>query len=207
MVFLRINAVENLDGFSATLYACGTQCYIPNLGVGAPKFAFSATDVSTVTEDLLGEYGTLSVYDNSGDVRLQARLHFRVIDMGGLETQQSDRTICISLPRKYEVPDGGSGGLDPSKYATKEDLNGSIEESKTYTDDKIAGIGEVVITEQEIKVKGPDGLEKTMTVKEAVQSMVDMQDAIDHSVSWEVKDEDEDGQPDEEILYFHKKEN
>lgn len=211
IISLKVNAVENLGAFSAVLAACGTGRTITDLSGDTLQFVFSADDVANVTESLSGEYGTLTIYDGNGKSRIKARPQFRLVDMREKVVPTADRTIFISLPRRMDIAEGGGGGggggQDLSNYATKADLANATAENKQYTDGKISDIGETIISEQKITVT-EGGVEKEVTVQEAVQNVSDMKDTLDdamsHSVSWEVKDEDEDGQPDEETLYFHK---
>ena len=211
IILLKVNAAENLNGFSAVLAACGTGRTITGLSGDSLQFVFSSQDVAKVTESQSGEYGTLTIYDEDGKSRIKARPQFRLVDIGDEVVPAADRTIFISLPKKIDMADGGGGGggssQDLSNYATKTDLANAKSENKQYTDDKISDVGETIISEQKITVT-EGGVEKEVTVQEVVQNVHDMKEALDKAIansgSWEVKDEDGDGQPDDGILYFRK---
>ena len=208
IITLKVNAVEDLTGFSASLFACGVE-KTQALENGKPsELIFSAEEVAAVSETSCGEYGTLTISDPTGEVRLKVQPQFRLMEFKDSQTVVPDQTIYVSLPYAIKAVEEGGGSIDPSKYATKSDVTEAEQASKRYTDEQISGIGDVIITGQEITVVDGDGHEKQMTVQQAAQNVVDMQSTLDkamaHSVSWEVKDEDEDGQPDEETLYFHK---
>lgn len=205
-VWLKVSAAESLSSFAASLAACGTYKTVVTDDKGEAVFVFSASQVESVTTDFKGEYGTLTITDEDGEVRIKALPCFRLIEDDSGITDK-DRTIFVSLPKKVKTATGGGGGdIDLSAYATKKELNNAKAETKAYTDDKISDIGETIISEQQITVTGEDGAEQQMTVQDAVQSLVNMQTSVsqivEHNVSWEVKDEDEDGQPDGEILYL-----
>lgn len=206
-VGLKVSAAESLSSFAASLAACGTYKTVVTDEKGEAVFVFSASQVESVTTDFKGEYGTLTITDEDGEVRIKALPCFRLVENDSGITDK-DRTIYVSLPKKVKTATGGGGGgdIDLSAYATKKELNNAKAETKAYTDDKISDIGETIISEQQITVTGEDGAEQQMTVQDAVQSLVNMQTSVsqivEHNVSWEVKDEDEDGQPDGEILYL-----
>lgn len=205
-VGLKVSAPEGLAGFSASLAACGTIKTAVTNENGEATFLFSAANVANVTTDRQGEYGTLTIADVDGIVRIKALPCFVAVDDGKGITDK-DRTIFVSVPKKVNTPSGGGGGaIDLSSYATKQDLTDAKTENKQYTDEKITDIGTTIISEQSVTVTGEDGQEQTMTVQQAMQNVVNMQSqvsqVVEHNVSWEVKDEDEDGQPDGEILYL-----
>ena len=206
-VGLKVSAPESLSGFSASLSACGTIKTAVTNDKGEACFVFSAGDVARVTIDRQGEYGTLTITDSDGTVRIKALPCFRAVEADSASTDK-DRTIFVAVPKKVNTPSGGGGGspIDLSAYATKHDLSEANTENKQYTDEKITEIGATIISEQSVTVTGEDGHEQTMTVQQAIQNVVNMQtqvsQVVEHNVSWEVKDEDKDGQPDGEILYL-----
>lgn len=205
-VGLKVSAPEGLSGFSATLSACGTVKTAVTNDNGDASFVYSAADVARVTTDKQGEYGTLIITDATGATRIKALPCFIAAEEDTHSTDK-DRTIFVSVPKKVNTPSSGGGGsVDPSVYATKQELRAAKEENKQYTDGKISDIGTTIISEQSVTVTGEDGQEQQMTVKQAMQNVVNMQSqvtqVVEHNVSWEVKDEDEDGQPDGEILYL-----
>lgn len=205
-VGLKVSAPEGLSGFSATLSACGTVKTAVTNDKGDASFVYSAADVAKVTTDKQGEYGTLIITDATGTTRIKALPCFMAVEEDNQSTDK-DRTIFVSVPKKVNTPSGGGGSsVDPSVYATKQELSNAKEENKQYTDEKISDIGTTIISEQAVTVTGEDGQEQQMTVQQAMQNVVNMQSqvtqVVEHNVSWEVKDEDEDGQPDGEILYL-----
>lgn len=205
-VGVKVSAPNGLSGFSISLFACGTK----NSGItndrGEVTFVFSADEVANVTRAQVGEYGTLTITDADGTLRLMAVPCFRAVE-NAISTTDRDRTLFLAVPKKVNMPSGGGGDIDLSAYATKKDLKQSSAENKQYTDDKISDIGETIISEQMVTVSGEDGKPQQITVQQAVQNVVNMQtqvtNLVDHNVTWEVKDEDEDGQPDGEALYFY----
>lgn len=206
-VGVRVSAPEMLSGFSVSLSACGTEKSSITNDKGYAWIDFSKDEVATVTTDMAGEYVTLTITDGSGVLRLKAMPCFRAIEDNGTITDK-DRTIFVAVPKKINTPSSGSSGdTDLSSYATKQDLANSSNENKKYTDEKVSDIGDTIISEQQVTVAGEDGKPQQITVKQAVQNVVDMQTQVthvlEHHVSWEVKDEDEDGQPDGEILYIN----
>lgn len=209
-VGLKVSAVESLANFTASIAACGTYKTVVTDDRGEAVFVFSASEVESVTSALEGEYGTLTITDGDGEERIKAIPCFRLME-NDIGITDRDRTIFVSLPKKVKTATAGGGGggdIDLSAYATKKELNNVKTETKSYTDEKVSHIGDTIISEQQITVTGEDGTEQRMTVQDAVQGLVKMQTSVsqivEHNVSWEVKDEDEDGQPDGEILYLTK---
>ena len=208
IVGLKVNAPESLSGFSVSLSACGTVKTAITNDKGEATFTFSSANVASVTTDKCGEYGTMIITDTSGIVRIKVLPCFRAVEED-VAFSNKDRMIFVTIPQKINTPSGGGGDSpDLSAYATKKELNEANTANKQYTDEKISDIGATIIAEQSVTVTGEDGEEKQLTVQQAVQNVVDMQtqvsQVVDHDVSWEVKDEDEDGQPDGGILYFKK---
>lgn len=177
VIFLKVNAVENLTGFSAVLAACGTSKTLASLTDSVLQFEFSSEEVAKVSEAIEGEFGTLMIYAPDGECRIKARPQFRLMDIGSRATPDTDRTIYISLPKQIDIQGGGGGDtpIDPSVYATKQELKKATAANKQYVDNCV----------------------------EEIHNTID--EATSHTATWEVKDEDEDGQPDEETLYFHRK--
>ena len=205
-VGLKVSAPEWLSGFSATLSACGTVKTAVTNDNGDASFVYSAADVARVTTDKQGEYGTLIIKDATGATRIKSLPCFMAVGEDYHSTDK-DRTIFVPVPKNVNTPSSGGGGsVDPSVYATKQELSAAKEENKQYTDDKISDIGTTIISEQSVTVTGEDGQEQQMTLQQAMQNVVNIQSqvtkVVEHNVSWEVKDEDEDGQPDGEILYL-----
>lgn len=206
-VGVKVSATDGLSGFSISLFACGTKKSGITNDQGEVSFVFSADEVVNVTRDHVGDYGTLIITDAEGTQRLKAIPCFRAVE-DAFSTTDRDRTLFLTVTEPMNMPSGGGGDIDLSAYATKKDLKQSSDENKQYTDDKISDIGETIISEQLVTVHGEDGAQRQITVQQAVQDVVDMQTQVTglvrNNVSWEVKDEDEDGQPDGEALYFYK---
>ena len=202
VVGLEISAVEPLDGFSASLAVGGIVKTTAALSGAKGFFTFSAAESDLITTDLKGEFGTLLIFDPDGEIRLTAQPSFR---LGDTVMMLRDRTICVSLPYKVSTASSGSSG-DLSNYVTKKDLSTATAATKKYTDDKLADIGETIIAEQQIGVVDSEGHEQQMTVQEAMQNVLNVQNAVeqimDGNVTIEVKDEDHDLQPDEETLHI-----
>lgn len=210
VVLLKVNSTEPLNGFTASLFACGISRTLAKLERGFNKFVISAEESSSVAEAPRSDVGTLVVSGPEGELRAKAVLSFTLVDVGDGEVPTTERQVFIHLPGRLTTPSSGGGGegsaVDLSKYATKTELNKAGEECKTYVDEKVADIGETIIADQKITVVNSEGATTEITLKEAAQSVVEMQKKVElvasKSFSVSVKDEDKDGQPDDGVLYF-----
>lgn len=203
VVALEISAVESLEGFYASL-AVGGIVKTENIVSGDRCFfTFSPSETGSITSDLKGEFGTVLIFDSNGEIRLSAQPGFRTCESN---VTLRDRTICVSLPYKMTAASGGGESGDMPNYVTKKDLENATAATKKYTDDKVSDIGETIVSEQRVVVVDSEGNEHQMTVQEAMQNVVNVQNVMEHivedNVTIDIKDEDHDLQPDEETLHI-----
>lgn len=206
---VQVETSVDIEGFTAVLAACGVLKTISDLTVEGIKIDFSAEEVASANET--GTFGTFQVYDADGNLYMEFLPVFKLIPNDKAPLAIGNQTLYITIA-STKVPEdlsdsGGGGGGDMSKYATKKEVSNALQEANQYTDDQISDIGDVIITTQPVPVQDAEGHPTTMTVQEAVQNVVNVQSAVDHAsktyLTGSVVDEDGDGQPDNETLYFH----
>ena len=211
-VEIILSAYEPTEGFSCKLFAFGTERASSFPSSGRIVFTYSKEESDNVSTS--GEYGTLLIYGEGGDIRAKSVPQFKRVKFKYPTEMNLQQTINVSIPMKMEMKDEGGGGSgDMSGYVTDKELESSIsraiEEAKQYADEKVEEIVVSDITEQQIPVKNPDGSDKTISIKEAVQEVVNLQETVDSAMEehlmGKTKDEDGDGNPDGDTVYLYTK--
>lgn len=211
-ITIKVNASMDIAGFSLVLAACGILKTISDITAKNLKVVYSAADVAKTSPN--GTYGTLIVYDANGKEYMKyLPLFARVKKVSGDETKDS-QTINITIVDTKEVSKSSEGGDMPTpigEYVTPAQLNQAINAAKTeaneYTDTALDEMETAIIQDQPVEVIDKDGEPMTITVKEAIQQVVEQQTTIEQAMESHihggVKDEDHDGQPDNETLYLN----
>ena len=204
-VRIKVNASIDVHGFSLVLAACGTLKTITDITDKNLSISFTAEEVSKTSET--GTYGELIVYDGDGKEYIKLLPLFkRVPQSVGYETIGNQMILLTISSTKWTSGDS-SGGDTPTPagdYVTPAQMSAAINsvktENKQYTDEAVSEIETTIIENQPVQVVDSDGQKVEMTVQEAVQQIVQAQETHLHGG---VKDEDEDGQPDDEMLYLN----
>jgi hypothetical protein len=200
---LKVRASVDITGYSAVFAACSSLKTIADITGKDLAFEFESGDFTETTKKPF--LGTLMTCDAEGKEYLEFAPECQVVDEDSPEAIIGEQTFYLTIASTREAGEGGGGG-DLSDYVTKAQLAVAIKGTKDYTDEQIENIGEVIIENEQIEVTTPTGTE-TMTVKEAVQQVANMQAEIaeaqaTHTIA-HVEDEDHDGQPDGGILYLN----
>ena len=190
-VKVEINSGMRLEGFSAVLTACGVTKTISDLTKKELKYEYSAEESNKGGNGVLGE---LIIKDSEGKVHYKMSPQFKTIPPQ--ESYKAIGTQLLSLtiaPIFEESAGGGGGGGD----VTKEWVDNEIQEA-------ISDIGQTIIQDEEVTVLDPEGHPVTMTVKDSLETVLALQEKVENNehVRTEIKDENHDGKPDGEILYF-----
>ena len=190
-VEIRINAAIDISGFSIVLAACGVLKSKNNLTIDGWKVEYTAEQAEQTSKN--GTYGTLIVYDNKGNQYLKYLPFFVLIPESNADSAIGNQVIRLTIASTKEA----SKGSDSGGGVTMDEVNEAI-------NDAISDIGQTIISTEEVTVETTSGEPVTMTVKESVQQVVQ---AMETHLIGSVKDEDEDGQPDGEILYLDTEKN
>ena len=182
-VSVGVTAIIDYSGFSATLELMGISKTLSDLSAKNLWLEFSPAEVENIEETT---YGTLTVLNKERKIHSKCLVTFSAVDTEREAAGWQRLIITLVSLLKYEGsrrdPQGGGGGdIDPEK------------------------IREIVRTTP-ITVVGPGGHLETMTVEETADRLVDVdaevQDARKkHLISY-TTDDDSDGQPDDETIYF-----
>ena len=184
-VSVGVTAIIDYSGFSATLDLLGSTKTLSDLSAKNLFIEFSASEVEKVKDTT---YGTLTVLNKEGKVHSRCLVTFSAVDDEREAAGWQRLIITLVALLKYEGsrrdPSGGGGGgdVDPDE------------------------IREIVRTTP-ITVTDPEGQQETVTVDQMAELLVDVnaevQEAKKKHVTGYTKDDDSDGKPDEEILYFN----
>lgn len=199
-VWLKVNSAIDINGFSAALAACGVLQTKTDLTANELRFSFTAAQVAKMSKQ--GTYGTLVVYDGDGKQYIKYLPQFKLVSEAEAATARN-QTIYITIASTKEASGvSDSSGTSPSggSGVTMQEVNAAISQA-------VNGITQAAIQEQPVTVVNQEGEQVTMTVQEAVQQVVEMQTQVEQAMETHmvgnVVDENDDGQPDDETIYFN----
>lgn len=182
-VTVGVTAIIDYSGFSANLDFLGTSKTLSDLSAKNLFIEFSASEVEKVKDTT---YGTLTVLNKEGKVHSRCLVTFSAVDDEREAAGWQRLIITLVALLKYEGsrrdPSGGGGEVDPDK------------------------IREIVRTTP-ITVTDPEGQQETVTVNQMAGMVVDINAEVEEArkkyLTGYTEDEDSDGKPDGEILYFN----
>ena len=189
---VEINSGIRLEGFSAVLTACGVTKTISDLTKKELKYEYSAEESNKGGTGVLGE---LIIKDSEGKVHYKMSPQFKTIPPQESYKAIGTQLLSLTIAPIFEESAGGGGGGGGD--VTKEWVDKEIQ-------DAISDIGQTIIQDEEVTVTDPEGQQVTMTVKDSLETVLDLQNQVENNkhVRTEIKDEDQDGKPDGEVLYF-----
>lgn len=187
---VEVNSGMRLKGFTAVLIACGVSKTIPDLTKTGLEVEYSEEESNHGGN---GVFGELLIKDVDGKVCLKICPQFKTVPSQESYKAIGTQVISVTIPPMFNENGGGGGGGD----VTKEWVDNEIQEA-------ISDLGQTIIQDEEVTVLDPEGHPVTMTVKDSLETVLALQERVDNNkhVRTEIKDEDQDGKPDGEVLYF-----
>ena len=149
-------------------------------------FTLGVADVEALgLEKSLVEVALFKKSDNS--LYIKYLIEVQVVPEDKAYETIGNQTITLTIPYTFYVPVGGGSG----DYVTQKELEEALERS-----------ADEIVNSKAIDVTLPSGEEGSVTIKETAQSAVTMAEELKEAIGAKIEDEDDDGQPDEGVLYF-----
>lgn len=189
---IKVNVASSIDttGFSIKIMASSNVKTIPDVEDGKTyDITFTADDVSAIPSSPF--YGLISIIGSDGEAYQNSHIEIQKVHEIEWYKAIDFSSIPVTIAANWVgIPeDGGGGGGDMSKYATKDQLAKTSAADRQYTDEKVSDVIIDALENQTVTVKDKDGQEVTRTVKESMQETEDLKGDIDTRLKGGTKEE------------------